>query len=171
MMRATSTSMIRRHVPGLVLALATCLCLAAPVSAQSEEETLLELNRRLFETQMLDQDASFLRSLSDASYVVIAPGGVMESREQVVRGLRAFAAVDSITIGNERVLRRGATAVVLNRIVIHGELRGPMGQLGPVSAMTVFHRGEDGEWLVVSRALSKCDPRAVERGICGLGGR
>jgi hypothetical protein len=152
-----------RHTARL---LAACLCLAAPVSAQSDDDTLLELNRGLFETQILDQDPSLLLSLSDASYVVIAPGGVIESRDQVIRGLRAFAAVDSITIENERVVRHGATAIVLNRLVVHGALRGPVGPMGPVSAMTVFHLGEDGEWRVVSRALTRCDPRAVARGIC-----
>jgi ketosteroid isomerase-like protein len=148
--------------------LTACLCLAAPVSAsaQSDDDALLELNRALFETQLLDQDPSLLRSVSDDSYVVIAPGGVVETRDQVIRGLRAFAGVDSITIENERVVRHGATAVVVNRLVIHGALRGPVGQPGPVSAMTVFHRGEDGEWRVVSRALTRCDPRAVDRGIC-----
>lgn len=154
---------VPRHTAKLLTAL---FCLAAPVSAQSADDTLLELNRGLFETQILDQDPSLLLSLSDESYVVIAPGGVIESRDQVVRGLRAFVAVDSITIENERVVRQGATAIVLNRLVVHGELRGPMGQLGPVSAMTVFHLGEDGEWQVVSRALTRCDPRAVDRGIC-----
>ena len=50
--------------------------LVSAARAQSEDEqALLELNRRLFETQILDQDPALLRSISDDSYVVIAPGG------------------------------------------------------------------------------------------------
>lgn len=153
----------------LVWALMPLLSAAAPALAQSNAETeLLELNRQLFETQILEQDPTFLRSVSDESYVVVAPGGVIESRERVIAGLAAFAAVDSISIENERVVRSGATAVVLNRLVIHGPLEGPAGEidLGPMSVMTVFGRGGDDRWSVVSRALSACHPAALERGIC-----
>ena len=140
---------------------------AMPLAAQSDPDAvLLDLNRRLFETQILDQDPAFLRSITDDSYVVVAPGGVIESREQAIRGLRAFETVDSITISNERVVRQGSTAIVLNRLVIHGVIQGPVGQVGPTSAMTVFHRTDDERWVAVSRALTRCDPRAVERGIC-----
>ncbi|MEQ9398460.1 MAG: nuclear transport factor 2 family protein [Longimicrobiales bacterium] len=157
-----------RSIPGTVL---TGLLLASglptPVAGQADADpVLLDLNRRLFETQILDQDPTFLQSISDDTYVVVAPGGVIESREQAIRGLRAFETVDSITISNERVVRQGSTAIVLNRLVIHGAIQGPVGQVGPTSAMTVFHRTEDGRWVAVSRALTRCDPRAVERGIC-----
>ena len=108
------------------LAVGAVLALAAPAGAQAETESiLLELNRQLTETQILEQDPTFLRSISDESYVVVAPGGVIESREQVIAGLRAFAAVDSISIEKEGVVQSGATAVVLNRLVIHGPLREP----------------------------------------------
>lgn len=145
------------------------LGVAAPALAQVDTEVeLLDLNRQLFETQILEQDPTFLRSVSDESYVVIAPGGVIESREQVIAGLGAFATVDSISIENERLVRSGATAIVLNRLVIHGPLQGPVGEigLGPISAMTVFSQGSDDRWSVVSRALSPCHPAALERGIC-----
>jgi hypothetical protein len=152
-------------------ALVVLLGAAAPaqVQAQSQAEAeLLHLNRQLFETQIVEQDPTFLRSISDDSYLVIAPGGVIESREQVIAGLRAFTAVDSISVENERVVRSGATAIVLNRLVIHGIIRGPVGEmvLGPISVMTVFHQGNDERWSVVSRALTPCDPAAVARGIC-----
>ena len=124
------------------------------------------MNRLLFETQILEQDDAYLRSVTDDSYIIIAPGGVIETREQVIRGLRAFATVDSITISNERVVRQGPTGIVLNRLQIHGTIQGPIGQIGPISAMTIFNRSEDGDWTVVSRALSLCNPMAVERGIC-----
>ncbi|MFW6089995.1 MAG: nuclear transport factor 2 family protein [Gemmatimonadota bacterium] len=163
---------MRDRLPkGLTLgwALVPLLGAAAPALAQSNAEMeLLELNRRLFETQILEQDPTLLRSVSDESYVVIAPGGVIESREQVIAGLGAFVSVDSISIGNERVVRSGATAIVLNRLVIHGPLQGPVGEvdLGPMSVMTVFSRDGAERWSVVSRALATCHPAALERGIC-----
>jgi ketosteroid isomerase-like protein len=148
-------------VPPLVLVL------AAPVSGQSgPEATLLELNRRLFETKVLDRDPAFLRSISDDTYVVIAPGGVVESREQVIRDLGAFVTVDSLSIENERVVVSGPTAVVLNRLVLHGRVQGPLGELGPITVMTVFTRGDDGGWRAVSRAYSTCDAGAVAHGLC-----
>lgn len=142
---------------------------AAPALAQEDPEMeLLELNRQLFETQILEQDPTLLRSVSDASYVVVAPGGVIESRDQVIAGLSAFTTVDSITIENERVVRSGTTSIVLNRLVIHGPIQGPVSEidLGPTSVMTVFSHGSDERWSVVSRALSVCHPAALERGIC-----
>lgn len=60
------------------------LSVAAPTLAQEGTEMgLLELNRQLFEPQLLEQDPTFLRSISDESYVVVAPDGVIESRAQV----------------------------------------------------------------------------------------
>jgi hypothetical protein len=153
----------------LSAALALLLALATPALEQADtERTLLDLNRQLFETLILERDPSFLRSMSDESYVVIAPGGVIESREQVIAGLKAFTTVDSISIENERVVQSGATAIVLNRLVIHGPLQGPISEidLGPSSVMTVFNQGSDGRWSVVSRALSACHPAAMQRGLC-----
>lgn len=163
--------MTTRLLVGTTLGWAFVLFLgvAAPALAQeSTEAELLDLNRQLFETQILEQDPTLLRSVSDASYVVIAPGGVIESRDQVIAGLSAFTTVDSISIENERFVRSEATAIVLNRLVIHGPLQGPVGEidLAPTSVMTVFSQDGEDRWSVVSRALSMCHPAAVERGIC-----
>jgi hypothetical protein len=150
-----------------LLTLVSLLVLAAPVPGQSDPEAaLLELNRRLFETKILDRDPALLRSISDDSYVVIAPGGVIETREQVIRDLGAFVTVDSLSIENERALVAGPTAIVLNRLVLHGPVQGPIGEIGPITVMTVFTRGDGTGWRVVSRAYSTCDPEAVARGLC-----
>jgi len=151
------------------LTLAALLGTAVPALAQGTvERELLELNRKLFETQILQQDPGFLLSISNESYVEVAPGGVIESREEVMTGLSAFAAVDSISIQNEEVVRSGATAIVLNRLVIHGPLGGPVSGIdfGPMSVMTVFGQDGDERWSVVSRALSPCHPGPLELGIC-----
>ena len=73
------------------------------------------------------------------------PGGVVATRAQAIRGLRAFAAVDSISLTDRRVVRSGAAALTTH---------------------TVFRRNGDGRWLAVSRTLTPCNPRAAERGVC-----
>lgn len=152
----------------VVLAL---LLLALPLAGQgiheiaAEDTALAALDRRLFETQIIDQDPELLLSLSGDSYTVIAPGGVIESRERVIAGIRAFATVDSLTIEPVQVVRDGETAVVFSRILIHGALMGPLGRLPKLATMTVYTRKGTG-WVVVSRALTPCDPRAIERGLC-----
>jgi hypothetical protein len=150
-----------------LLALVALLVLAAPAPGQSDPEaTLLELNRRRFETKILDRDPAFLRSISDDTYIVIAPGGVIETREQVIRDLGAFVTVDSLSIESERVVVTGPTAIVLNRLVLHGRVQGPVGELGPITVKTIFARGDGGGWQAVSRAYSTCDAEAVARGLC-----
>ncbi len=165
--------------PALILALAAAACGQAQgdpqtrVEAQDqgepqgqEEEALLALNQRLFETLILEQDPELLRSVSQESYVELAPGGVLETREEIIRDLWAFTTVDSITVEHEGFIPRGATAVALNRLLLHGPVQGPIGQLGPVRVMTVFTREGGGDWQVVSRAYSTCDPEAVALGLC-----
>ena len=148
------------------------LAMSGPLAGQGSERpsgadaALIDLNRRLFETMILAQSADLLLEVSDDSYVVVAPGGVIESRAQAIRGLSAFATVDSITITNERAISQGLTAIVLSRLQIHGRIQGPVGQVGPMSVMTVFRDRGDAGWGVVSRALTPCNPMAIERGIC-----
>lgn len=139
---------------------------AVPAGPGSGDDELVALDRRLFETQILDQDPSLLLSMSGEEYTVVAPGGVIEPRAQVVAGLRAFATVDSISFEPVRVVHQGGTAVVFSRISIHGALAGPIGRLPKLTAMTVYTRAGAAGWTVASRALTPCDPRAEERGLC-----
>lgn len=146
--------------------------LSLPLAGQTNPEVadsdtlLVALDRRLFETQIVERDPELLLSISTDDYTVVAPGGVIEPRGRVIAGLRAFATVDSLTVEPVGVVRRGETAVVFSRILIHGELTGPLGQLPKLATMTVYTRTGPGEWTVVSRALTPCDPRAIERGLC-----
>lgn len=147
------------------------LFLALPVAGQTlhemadEDAELVALDRRLFETQILDQDPELLLSRSADSYTVVAPGGVIESRDRVIAGLRAFERVDSLTYEPVQVVRHDETAIVFSRILIHGALMGPLGRLPKLATLTVYTRNGSG-WTVLSRALTPCDPRAVERGLC-----
>lgn len=138
-----------------------------PAFAQSPSEAaLLEMNQRLFESLLLEQDAAFLRSISDDSFFVVAPGGVVETRQQLIDDLPSFATIDSIAVQDARVVLAEETAVVVNRLLIHGEIQGPIGEIGPITVLTVFNRAFDGEWRAVARAYSTCDPQAVAMGLC-----
>ena len=150
---------------GLLLLVAT---LAAPtvLSAQDAEAELLSLHREFVMSQMMDRDPSFLLANSVESYTVVAPGGVIETRDQVIRGLRAFAQLDSVSLTREHVVINGDIALVLAGQEVHGEVLGPAAGFGRVTTSTVFARGDDGAWLAISRSITPCHPRAVEAGRC-----
>ena len=139
---------------------------ADDVGSMDAAPALLEMNRRLFETKILEQDPAFLKSVSDRSYHVIAPGGVVETREQLIADLWAFSTVDSIRVQNELFLDGGRTAVIINRLLIHGPIQGPLGEIGPVTVMTVFGQNDLGDWRVLGRAYSRCDPGALAVELC-----
>lgn len=136
-------------------------CQGVPPSA----EGLLDLNRQLFETQMLDGSELLLLERSVAEYVVVGPGGVVENRDQVIRGLGAFSALDSVSITNEVVRVVGGVAVVTNRLRLHGNLNLPVGPLGAMTVATTY-AWTDARWMAISRTTTPCNPRAIERGLC-----
>ncbi|MEQ9569490.1 MAG: DUF4440 domain-containing protein [Longimicrobiales bacterium] len=138
---------------------------AAPTAAQDDDAGLLRLNRALFETLMIERDPGFFLDHSAANYVVVGPGGVVESREQVVAGLGAFARLDSIAVSREAVRRTGDLAVVTSRLELHGAMDLPVGGTGGLTTATTFVL-TDGRWVAVSRTLTPCNPRAEERGLC-----
>jgi len=143
--------------------------LSAPLSsasAQSTEDVLRELHEQLVLTQMVDRDPAFLLAHSSEAYTVVAPGGVVENRDQVIAGLGAFAQVDSVSLERVEVRVTGPTAVVFSRQTVHGQIRGPAAGFGPLSTTTAFSRASGGNWIAVSRSLTPCHPRALEMGRC-----
>lgn len=80
------------------------LWLLASCAAQEHAE-LLEMNHLLFTTQMMSRDPSYLLEHSDETCVVVGPGGVVEDRDQVIAGLRAFVGVDSVVISRVAISR------------------------------------------------------------------
>lgn len=157
------------HPPRRTAATIVLACLstiqAVPVSAQDDDEALLRLNHALFQTLMIERDPAFLIGNSSAEYLVVGPGGVVESREQVIAGMDAFAQLDSITVSRERIRRAHELAVVTNRLEMHGTLDLPIGAVGAVTVATTFV-WIDHRWVAVLRTLTPCHPRADERGLC-----
>ena len=153
------------QLPGFLFLVISGFVLTSTAQPNDKNE-LLNLNRQLTQTMILEQDPFFLLSITNETYVEIAPGGVIESREQIINDLWAFASVDSLTTANEQVIFSGSTAVVLNRLQIHGPIQGPLGEIGPVNMITTYNRDSNGKWCVVARAYSICDPQAVSLGLC-----
>lgn len=130
------------------------------------ESKLLGLNRNLTESMIMKQDGELLMSVSNPGYFEIAPGGVIESREQIISDLWAFSTVDSISIENERFIKLGSTAVVTNRLVIFGPIQGPIGEIGPMTMISTFGKDGNGDWKIISRAYSICAPEAINLNLC-----
>jgi len=131
----------------------------------SVTDQLLDMNRKLFESAMLDHDPTYLEANTTEDYLVIAPGGVVENREQVVRGMQAFSEVESVSVTDEKVAIHGSTAIVISRLEVKGEVRIPIPP-GPRRVMRVFSLDADGGWKAVSTSITPCHPRAVEAGRC-----
>jgi hypothetical protein len=143
----------------------TLLGLLPSMAWGQNTDDLLQLNRRLIETQMLERDPSFLIENSTPEYVVVGPGGVVETRDQVIAGLGAFSRLDSISISREEVRASDGVAIVTNRLELHGELNLPIGPLGSLTASTTFVQIR-GRWMAVARSSTPCALRAAERGLC-----
>jgi len=148
-----------------ILALA-CSSLTVPpgVTAQDGGEAeLLRLSAEIFHSQIVENDTTlFSRSAVD-EFRVLAPGGLIEDRAQVIGGVSSWNAV-GIEISGTEVVRHGPVALVLGRIDIDGEMS-PIGRWGPLKFMTVFLR-EDGQWRLLSRSMTPCVDMLIHVGRC-----
>lgn len=154
---------LRRFVA--LVAVATVAMIAGLETAEQEttEEELLRLNRELFESAILRKDATRLRTVALDSLVVIAPGGVVESKSQALAGVRAFD-VTALSIDDTRVIVEGGTAIVVGKLTLTGQIR-PIGQVGPLKFMSVFIRHES-TWRLLARSLTPCVQAAISAGRC-----
>ncbi len=143
-----------------VAALALPCALAAQDPAAAE---VIELNRRLLEQQILERSADLFQEVALEQFLVVAPGGRIENKDEASRGVNAWSA-DSIEVRDEQVILHDDTAVLVGRLRIHGEMR-PVGALPPMKFMAVFVREED-RWRVLSRSLTPCFEIAVQNGFC-----
>lgn len=149
-------------------ALATCtLMLTAPWSPASAQDSIaskiIELNRRIMHEQIIERDPDLFREMSLDQFLVVAPGGRIETRAEAIRGVTAWEA-ESIEVRDEQVIFHGNTAVLVGRLRIDGVMR-PVGTLPPMKFMAVFVDSGDG-WKMLARSLTPCFPIAIERGFC-----
>lgn len=130
---------------------------------ENESDALLKLNRQILEDLILRQDASTFLAHAHDDFVVVAPGGRIENRTQSAAGAKSFEAA-GVTISDEQVTVVDDTAVLVGKLEIDGVMK-PAGKLGPMKFMAVFVR-QDGEWKLLSRALTPCFKMAIDRGFC-----
>ncbi len=114
---------------------------------------LLELNEKLARSQIVDRDPAFFSGIAATEFHVLAPGGLIEDKNQVVAGMSAWNAVD-VQLTNTIVVFHGAVATVMGRMDIDGEMK-PVGRWGPLKYMSTWIR-EEGEWRLLSRSLTPC---------------
>lgn len=131
--------------------------------ANDNADVLLKINRQILEDMLLRQDPAALLRYAHPDFRVVAPGGRVETREQAAAGAKSVVAT-GLEISSEQATIVDDTGIVIGRLDIDGEMQ-PVGKLGPMKFMAVFVR-QDGEWKVLSRALTPCLKVAIERGVC-----
>lgn len=139
---------------------------ATPRSSGSEAEVeaaLVELNRQIMNNQIILRDPSLFNEVALDQFLVVAPGGRIETKAQSAAGVTAFDA-RGIEVSDEQVTVSGNTAVLVGRLHIDGEMR-PVGELPPMKFMAVFVK-DQARWRLLARSLTPCFPIAIERGFC-----
>lgn len=158
---------MKRIVHRFAIWTATCLPLAAAASAvhaqRTPDSTLIALNRALLEQQIVHNSSALFEQTALDQFLVIAPGGVVETKDQAAHGVRSFRAA-GISVTNERVSISGTTAIVVGRLEIDGEMQ-PLGRLAPMRFMAVFVQVGD-DWRLLGRSLTPCHQVAVARRLC-----
>lgn len=155
-----------RYESGVLMFVAAVVALgfAAPMVAQeSEEEELIRLNLEVFEHVLVERDSVLFKEVTFPEFRVVPPGGLVETREEVIAGLNSTD-ISEIAIEDIEILRRGTAAVVIGKLTITGVIRA-VGQLRPLRFMSVFIQEGD-QWRLLSRSLVQCMPIAIERGRC-----
>lgn len=151
----------------MIAQLSGCVSLSQDDPAQPDLEAyrieLLRLNEELARSQIIRRDPVFFSEVAVEQFRVLAPGGLIENKEQVINGLPAWDATDVQLSGTE-VIFHGPVATVMGRMDIDGEMR-PVGRWGPLKYMSTWIR-DGGEWRLVSRSLTPCLDLLIKMGRC-----
>ena len=137
----------------------------------ADRERLLQLNEQLVRTQIIERDATFFDEIAVDEFRVLAPGGMIESKEQAIAGVTAWNVTD-VTLSGTEVVFRGNVAIMTGRMDIDGTMQ-PVGRWGPLKYMSTWIKeydeqgdAEEGEWRLLSRSLTPCLDRLIEIGRC-----
>lgn len=167
----TNSSSVLKRFTLLVAVLGVCACSTSAARRSIDQEQdraadraeLLELNERLAQSQIVDRDPAFIQAVAADQFRVLAPGGLIENKEQAIAGISAWNAT-SVTLTGTDVIFYGSVAVVMGRMDIDGEMK-PVGRWGPLKYMSTWVR-EGNEWKVLSRSLTPCLDKLLELGRC-----
>ncbi len=136
---------------------------ATDTDREAERQELLRLNEQLARTQIVERDSTFIKQVALDNFRVLAPGGLIENKSQVIAGLSSWEATDVKLTGTE-VVFYGDIALVMGRMDIDGIMR-PVGRWGPLKYMSTWVR-KGKEWKLLSRSLTPCKEILLEMGRC-----
>lgn len=125
---------------------------------------LLEFHRNLISAVRLQNDTTLFAAVALENYVVIPPGGLIETREQAIRGIRNFDA-DSVDVEVEMVARHDSTVVLVGTVAGNTRVRGPVPQFAKVRFMAVYVRTK-GAWRLLAQSATPCHELAIRAGRC-----
>lgn len=146
-----------------VLVLMFSVLANAETSRDTDIEKIKQLNRDALWALLVEQDPEPLDRLALDNFIVIAPGGRVENKQQAIAGVASLD-VKNIELSDEQVVFHGDTAVLVGKLDADGTMQ-PLGELPTMKYMAVFVRA-DGEWRMLSRAITPCAPIAVKYGVC-----
>ena len=132
-------------------------------SIEEDKQILLDLNERLTRSQLLEKDPAFLSEVALDDLRVLAPGGLIEGKQQVIAGLAGWDVVD-VSLTKTEVVFYQNIAIVSGRMDIDGTMR-PVGRWGPLKYLSTWVKN-DGQWRLLSRSLTPCLDKLIEMGRC-----
>ena len=144
-------------------------CISSPLRTnthldqEADRAELLRLNEKLANSQIVLRDASFFSEVAVTNFRVLAPGGLIENKDQVIAGLSAWDAT-GVTLTDTQVIFHGPVATVFGRMDIDGVMK-PVGRWGPLKYMSTWLR-EDEEWRLLSRSLTPCIDVLIKMNRC-----
>ena len=161
-------SNVRPGLIGIVLLVSIAVPARVASLQHPDRQALLDLNRQLLESVFVRGETAMLGSIALPNLVVVPPGGVVENREQVLKGVPSVAGAEAVEIDEVVVAEHGTTAVVVARVQTKRDrpLAGapPVGT-GRTRIMNVFVN-EQGKWRLLARSITPCIERAIAAGRC-----
>ncbi len=172
-----TTPMTRRRPPPIAARLGAAVLLVAsaahadehahPVEERgdrgADRARLLQLDEQLVRTQIIERDATLFDDIAVDGFRVLAPGGMIESKQQAIAGVTAWDASD-VQLSGTDIVFHGDVAIMTGRMDIDGTMQ-PVGRWGPLKYMSTWIK-QDGEWRLASRSLTPCLDKLIEIGRC-----
>lgn len=145
---------------------ASSLLIPAQVGATMTDEAsdiaaILDTNSAILRA-VKESDADSFKELTMDELRVLAPGGRLEDKAMVIKGLGTV--VGDLELSEEEVTVAGDTAMMTGKLQGNAVME-PFGKLPPMKFIATFVRTEEG-WRMLSRAITPCAQVAIDMGVC-----
>ncbi len=127
----------------------------SPDDLQAAAVGLGDLTVALHESMLLRHDMDRFRTIASDSYVVMIPGGRLETKEEDIAGATNFD-IDSVSFSDVTVRTHSASAVVTGTWSVVGRLR-TQEMSGKYNFMSVYERTDD-SWTLVAESVTRQRP-------------